>query len=974
MEQHPLSALLLGAQLPKPETAELPAFLKARPTKATDLLFAGTSPAPAPTPEEPPKPALLGLLDAGTIQSTAPSSDLTPELRDEMSQWMATWEANQGGIPAGTFPGAQAPGLPAHLPAFVPALISLVGALRRELEDQPTRLLQLNPSRRESLVAHLENLASVPSPTRDPQQALRSWLDPSRTPTQRAALLAYFDEVALMVLGQAIILKAWSDRGHRRWTLEDLGRLNWALSSTLSPKVPIDREGWQLTRPNLYSWYTPSPPLQREIWETLESWRITDEGPSLLATLLRVGRQNLPEIPTLPETSSYDARFFSLVWEMLPKLGLDLTEDLRQTHGFRRKRVVFSPTLRDGTMVRTGPVSIQWTGLERQPFLLLSAELIQLWWGPSAPPLWTQGSGLEVHSRDQLQLQLSSVKPTLFGRIAELEACDFSLVLEERAVRLSTRTLDAHRLREQLEELPYFRKLRSTATSLGTLQACVAISKLRPGGFLLWAREEPLSSVEGHEALGFLLEKGKLLAEWNFSGVEHSLPATAALFPRYVYLFYREPGVTERHAHRPLRVIVRGQLRSHVEVPLLLQESFLALSRNPAQNQLSTRGHWQIRLQLSPTSQKDWSDRWPDALGNDTLRKVETLENASLRLAAFCTVRPTPTGDPKRGGLWTVPPQLKGLWLRCEVGTTRKLLAQPIPEAGQERSGHGWFILFQDEGWSAPLARYLESEILRDWLDQHAERRGNHWVLNDALLRYLPIPRVLLAALGAPVVGVSPLRPPEPATSVDSGMASGFALPLPGDWEKLASELAYSPRAVRERLPELERHPRGGEIRAALFVRATRILHHLETTQGRLLSLVAADGRIRWKELFEILPKGDFTSVTTHPLVRLSGTLPPHLPIARFEKTKAPMPGILLMTESGFHLHLGCEDSRILDMLQDQLSGLRHPTWSELLPFLRLPRRMDQVEQAAAEVLRSHAEQAGRLLALRDFLNDCQLH
>jgi hypothetical protein len=331
-----------------------------------------------------------------------------------------------------------------------------------------------------------------------------------------------------------------------------------------------------------------------------------------------------------------------------------------------------------------------------------------------------------------------------------------------------------------------------------------------------------------------------------------------------------------------------------------------------------------------------------------------------------------------------------------EAGPTRKLSVQAIPETGEERQGQGWFILLHDESWIAPLSRYLESDDIRDWLDHHAERRGPSWHINDGLLKYLPIPRSLLAALGAPIHGTqSPMtstgnRPsnliplisqasahpisdsPSSAGQREVSNSAGFALPLPGEWEKLASELAYSPQTVRTRLAELERHPRGGEIRSALFIRASRILQHLESTQGRLLSLVAADGRICWKELFEILPRADFTTVPAHPLLRLSGSLPPHLPIARFERTRAPMPGILLMTDSGFHLHMASEDSRILDMLVDQLTGVKHPTWSELVAFLKLPRRMDQVESAASEVLRSHGEQSARLIALRDFLNDCR--
>src|SRR5690606_14325229 len=105
-----------------------------------------------------------------------------------------------------------------------------------------------------------------------------------------------------------------------------------------------------------------------------------------------------------------------------------------------------------------------------------------------------QGTGLEVHSRDQLSLALGSPKPSLLSRIADMEACDLAFVLEERIIRSGMRSPEGQRLREQLEALAYFKKLRSAGTTLGDLQACISLSKLRPGGLLWWAREEPLSS------------------------------------------------------------------------------------------------------------------------------------------------------------------------------------------------------------------------------------------------------------------------------------------------------------------------------------------------------------------------------------------------------------------------------------------------------------------------------------------------
>ena len=93
----------------------------------------------------------------------------------------------------------------------------------------------------------------------------------------------------------------------RAWSSKDLAQLNWALSQALKPLVPIDRESWQVTRPNLYSWYNPSNELQRAIWKALEEINLSLEGPQFLTLSLRLTRKYLPEWPTL---GGYDLRFF----------------------------------------------------------------------------------------------------------------------------------------------------------------------------------------------------------------------------------------------------------------------------------------------------------------------------------------------------------------------------------------------------------------------------------------------------------------------------------------------------------------------------------------------------------------------------------------------------------------------------------------------------------------------------------------
>src|SRR5690606_199073 len=216
-------------------------------------------------------------------------------------------------------------------------------------------------------------------------------------------------------------------------------------------------------------------------------------------------------------------------------------------------------------------------------------------------------------------------------------------------------------------------------------------------------------------------------------------------------------------------------------------------------------------------------------------------------------------------------------------------------------------------------------------------------------------PRVLLQALGVP-------------TESGSDRDGSFAVPLPGEWEKLAAEVAYQPRLVRDRLSQLPAGTMGQAIRAQLFVRASRAREQRLQGQRRLFSLVSPEGAIRWKDLLEVLPRTECLAVTLHPQVRLTGTLPPHLPIHRIDRAKSPLPGVMLATETGFHLHIGSENPRLVDMLWEQLQGLSHPTWHELAQYLRLPRRLELAESTAQDVLASHGEQSARLRDLTALL------
>ncbi|MEO5969588.1 MAG: hypothetical protein ABIQ95_06645, partial [Bdellovibrionia bacterium] len=458
-----------------------------------------------------------------------------------------------------------------HISSVIPTLVTIISRILQDLELNITRLLSLNPSRRDSIAHHLNRLAGLTVTQTGPGGtevgSLRRWVEGPRSTVQNGALKTYFEEVAVIALGQALLLKSWADRGLRPWSFKDLGRLNWALSTALKPSMPLDREGWQITRPNLYSWYNPGVQLQHEIWNTLDTWQLGNEGPSSLIALMGPVRRAQAEIR---DPAGYDPRFFQTLWGQMAQFGFNLSSSITTPNGLKRNKTVFTPTLRDGRWIKTGPTSLSWIGLESSPFQLMVAELLHVWWGPISPPLWTTGTGLEVHNRDQLALGLAmaSPKPSVISRIAEMEACDAAFVLEEQSIRGQARTSTGLRFRELVDSLPYFKKLRSAGTSLGGLQACVALSKLRPGGLLLWAREEALCTKDGTEMLNFLLDRAKLVCEWDFSELEHSLPMAIPLYPRHLYLFQRESNIETRLSHRPTRHSVHGQMRSHVELSL----------------------------------------------------------------------------------------------------------------------------------------------------------------------------------------------------------------------------------------------------------------------------------------------------------------------------------------------------------------------------------------------------------------------
>ncbi|MBI4925299.1 MAG: hypothetical protein HY843_05175 [Bdellovibrio sp.] len=831
------------------------------------------------------------------------------------------------------------------LPPYVATLIALSGQMRQELEANLAKLFSLNPGRREAIFQYLSKLSAQNTGflnnTSDP---LKSWINQLYTSAQENALRTFFEEVAIFTLGQVLLLKSWSDRGIRPMKQDDLNNLNWALSSALKPFLPVDREGWQVTRPNLYSWYNPSSAIQRDLWKAIEPWTLADESPFFLLQLLKLTRQFQP---SWPEIRGYDLRFFSTFWEKIFKFGFQTEIKMGP---LKRRPVAFSPTLRDSTMVLTSPKELSWIGLEQNQFQLFLSEMSQLWRGPGVPPLWTTGSGLEVFAKDQLSLTLGSPKPSLYALITEMEACDIAFVLEERCIRPQGRQNEAQEFRNQLENYPSLKKLKSTHTSMGAIQACVALSKLRPGGLLWIAREEPLAQHEGQECLNFLLEKAKLLCEWSFTDVNHTLPLTAPLFPKYLYLFQRETNIQNRLENYPLRISIEGQIRSHIEVPLLLSDAFTLEHPSPPQ-----REHWKIHHQQSPSPQKEWSELWPERTEHDVLDALEKLRKNSVPLAYFTTIRQCIDSAPKPQGPWKFSNQNIGLFASLPYNKTEnhELLVTPTNDLTPTSKGTGFFILFRESSWMYPLKYYLQSKVMEKWFDHTAERKNGRWILSEHVLKLVPIPKPIIFAMGIPLEN------------------EATTLSLPREWQNLLVETDSKAEEIKEKLLTLKTSPEKECIQASVFVEATHALEKIKQDQAKLLSLVGADGQIEWADLIELLPKPELTQATYSDQVQISGNLPLHLPIINIEKVRSPIPGILFCSETGRNVQLSSIKPRVLDILWSEVKNLVNPTWGELIKILKIPRDMELFEQTAVEILKSHGRKIKQIQNLNDLIVTC---
>lgn len=579
----------------------------------------------------------------------------------------------------------------------------IIPQILAELESYPDRLLKLNPSRRKAVSDYLEWIDQGFTSGRSD---ILEWL---RQSSGNYALKSYFEEVAILTLAQAVLLKRWNDLQIRAFKKEDLGKLNWEICSALKIHVPMLREPWNLTKPNLFSWYQPSEHLQKLIYDTLVDESFRDQTSDFISQWFLELRHKKPE---WPESFGYDSRFYHACLKNIPTMGVQ----------FSREKRIFSPTLRKGQMDRAfrdlelehvhGPVHV--FGFESNPALLILGEIDRLWNGPVPPPYWALGFGLESHAKEQMdftQFSTNLSKPQSNQLLYELESFDFSYLFEERGIKSS-------RFKALLDTLPFYKKLRSPHTSLGALQACVAISKLRPGAKFLWVREHRLSLEESPEAMQYLMGKAKLLGEINLDKINHQLPSNLPLFPKYLSLWEKEPNNEVRSAHVPRRLFVQGQLRSHIELSFLLEDIFRAISGAVT----TPKTHWKILEAVSHPPQKDWLTHWPMGDEQSDLTPLEILSEKCVNLSEIATVRPCP--KPSEGS--PVPMPETGLWL-------------PAKKGGQLSASTGFSITFRTTALKNQMSIFLQTEWIKNWMSRQT-------TLSEASLKLMPFPELLVNA------------------------------------------------------------------------------------------------------------------------------------------------------------------------------------------------------------------------------------
>ncbi|MCM0606446.1 MAG: hypothetical protein KA715_10180 [Xanthomonadaceae bacterium] len=768
-------------------------------------------------------------------------------------------------------------------------------------------LEQLNKTRRESLAQYL------------------GFLNVNR----EIALQVFWKEICFVWLMKATLLKRWSDLGLREWNAADLKDLNFSLSRALRPLLPTDRKECLITQSSFYSWLVPSQELRSKVHETLSGISFTDETfESWVSATL----------PTLNQIESYDPH-------CLKALLSTLFSDAQV-------KQVFSPTLRTGEIIRAFPKQAQWVGLEQSAFLILIAETYKLWEKPSSPPLWEIGSGVDwLKHPNQLGLKLGAPILQTKDKILEIESFDLSIVVEESITRASGKSLQSMRLKYELENGAFSKHFRGSNISVGHMQTLLALSKLRPGGSLIWLRDERLGEHEPQPGLKELLGNSLLVKEWDLSQMQIDFHSKSPALPKYIYLFKREINADLKKANRPERIQAKGALRSHIEVPYFLNDLF-AEAVNSEHSESTKK--WEIQRLVSPIPQLDWEQKWPEPNCMQNASLAQKISRNSLPLGSLVSIKHI--GIEKS----TVSPSLFDSGhpaISTDANSNRLLLSHQFNNQSNRLSVvwgsnteaflGGFLIHTPNPQWRASLYAYLSSPAVTNWLDHHVEQKQGRWILKEHHIKQIPVPKIFAEVFREPL-NTSDLHEPELETALKN--------------------VIFNPDV----LLELCKNQMRDGVNLQVYAHVSVMLADHESCLKPYTDSIKRDGSFRWSKLIKLLPQQDLVPWHLHPEVRVSGSLPAHIPITRMDPVKTPFEGILLITEAGLNVGVQIQGSRALqEILTDQFLELKHPTWSELISQVKLPRNAELSAPTAREVLRCVNEQTKLTEKLKQILATC---
>jgi hypothetical protein len=257
-------------------------------------------------------------------------------------------------------------------------------------------------------------------------------------------------------------------------------------------------------------------------------------------------------------------------------------------------------------------------------------------------------------------------------------------------------------------------------------------------------------------------------------------------------------------------------------------------------------------------------------------------------------------------------------------------------------------VILGDETMSAPVRAFLQSELASFWLDHKLEIRNHRWVFKEQDLKLIPIPKKL-------------------SLERDQKIETAFAAPLPGKWEQLAASMASQPQLMLQALGESPQ-----EIKTEIYSRAARVLDDISSSQRRLGDTVTSSGEIIWKSLIQKCESSEVTPITLHPEIRIqspSGAIPLQTPLIRCARSSRGQWSLTLSTESGAMVQLLFSGRTLFEMVADQIESMDHPTWSEIVDFVRAPRKLEVLEHRASSLLRIFGEQSQLMSQIQKILD-----